>query len=83
MYTITTAQWSFKKIAEEMKKGNIDFKCGSAQRGDVWDRSRQSLLIHSGLRGDIIPCLYVRRVEKDIEQTEEIIKEVKKVKYVF
>lgn len=26
MYTITTAQWSFKKIAEEMKKGNIDFK---------------------------------------------------------
>lgn len=83
MYTITTAQWSFKKIAEEMKKGNIDFKCGSAQRGDVWDRSRQSLLIHSGLRGDIIPCLYVRRVEKDIEQAEEIIKEVKKVKYVF
>lgn len=83
MYTITTAQWSFKKIAEEMKKRNIDFKCGSAQRGDVWDRSRQSLLIHSGLRGDIIPCLYVRRVEKDIEQAEEIIKEVKKVKYVF
>ena len=33
MYTITTAQWSFKKIAEEMKKENIDFKCGSAQRG--------------------------------------------------
>lgn len=83
MYTITTAQWSFKKIAEEMKKENIDFKCGSAQRGDVWDRSRQSLLIHSGFRGDIIPCLYVRRVEKDIEQAEEIIKEVKKVKYVF
>lgn len=83
MYTITTAQWSFKKIAEEMKKRNIDFKCGSAQRGDVWDRSRQSLLIHSGFRGDIIPCLYVRRVEKDIEQAEEIIKEVKKVKYVF
>ena len=70
MYTITTAQWSFKKIAEEMKKGNIDFKCGSAQRGDVWDRSRQSLLIHSGFRGDIIPCLYVRRVEKDIEMRD-------------
>lgn len=84
MYTITTAQWSFKKIAEEMKKGTINFKCGGAQRGFVWDKARQSLFVHSGLRGDLIPCLYVRRiVEKEVEQCEEIIKEVKKVKYVF
>mgnify|MGYP006920938221 CR=1 FL=1 len=84
MYTITNTQWSFKKIAEEMKKGTIDFKCGSAQRGYVWDKARQSLFVHSGLRGDIIPCLYIRRViEKEVEQCEEIIKEVKKVRYVF
>lgn len=84
MYTITNTQWSFKKVAEEMKKGTINFKCGGAQRGFVWDKARQSLFVHSGLRGDLIPCLYVRRiVEKEVEQCEEIIKEVKKVKYVF
>lgn len=61
MYTIANAQWSFKKIAQEIKKGNIDFKCGGVQRGDVWDNARRSLLIQSGLKGDIIPCLYIRR----------------------
>ena len=84
MYTITNTQWSFKKIAEEMKKGTIDFKCGGAQRGFVWDKARQSLFVHSGLKGDLIPCLYIRRIiEKEVEQCEEAIKEVKKVKYVF
>lgn len=61
MYTIANVQWSFKKIAQEIKKGNIDFKCGGVQRGDVWDNARRSLLIQSGLKGDIIPCLYIRR----------------------
>lgn len=61
MYTIANAQWSFKKIAQEIKKGSIDFKCGGVQRGDVWDNARRSLLIQSGLKGDIIPCLYIRR----------------------
>lgn len=61
MYTIANTQWSFKKIAQEIKKGNIDFKCGGVQRGDVWDNARRSLLIQSGLKGDIIPCLYIRR----------------------
>lgn len=61
MYTIANAQWSFKKIAQEIKKGNIDFKCGGVQRGDVWDSARRSLLIQSGLKGDIIPCLYICR----------------------
>lgn len=61
MYTIANAQWSFKKIAQEIKKGNIDFKCGGVQRGDVWDNARRSLLIQSGLKGDIIPCLYICR----------------------
>ena len=61
MYTIANAQWSFKKITQEIKKGNIDFKCGGVQRGDVWDNARRSLLIQSGLKGDIIPCLYIRR----------------------
>lgn len=61
MYTIANAQWSFKKIAQEIKKENIDFKCGGVQRGDVWDNARRSLLIQSGLKGDIIPCLYIRR----------------------
>lgn len=61
MYTIAIAQWSFKKIAQEIKKGNIDFKCGGVQRGDIWDNARRSLLIQSGLKGDIIPCLYIRR----------------------
>lgn len=61
MYTIANAQWSFKKIAQEIKKGNIDFKCGGVQRGDVWDNARRSLLIQSGLKGDIVPCLYIRR----------------------
>lgn len=51
----------FKKIAQEIKKGSIDFKCGGVQRGDVWDNARRSLLIQSGLKGDIIPCLYIRR----------------------
>lgn len=69
MYTITNTQWSFKKVAEEMKKGTINFKCGGAQRGFVWDKARQSLFVHSGLRGDLIPCLYVRRiVEKEVEK---------------
>lgn len=61
MYTIANVQWSFKKIAQEIKKGNINFKCGGVQRGDVWDNARRSLLIQSGLKGDIIPCLYIRR----------------------
>lgn len=61
MYTIANTQWSLKKIAQEIKKGSIDFKCGGVQRGDVWDNARRSLLIQSGLKGDIIPCLYIRR----------------------
>lgn len=61
MYTIANTQWSFKKIAQEVKKGNIDFKCAGVQRGDVWDNARRSLLIQSGIKGDIIPCLYIRR----------------------
>ena len=61
MYTIANTQWSLKKIAQEIKKGSIDFKCGGVQRGDVWDNARRSLLIQSSLKGDIIPCLYIRR----------------------
>lgn len=55
MYTIANTQWSLKKIAQEIKKRSIDFKCGGVQRGDVWDNARRSLLIQSGLKGDIIP----------------------------
>lgn len=70
MYTIANAQWSFKKIAQEIKKGNIDFKCGGVQRGDVWDNARRSLLIQSGLKGDIIPCLYIRRIGENKDKYE-------------
>lgn len=70
MYTIANAQWSFKKVAQEVKKGNIDFKCGGVQRGDVWDNARRSLLIQSGLKGDIIPCLYVRRTGEGKDRYE-------------
>ena len=70
MYTIANAQWSFKKVAQEVKKGNIDFKCGGVQRGDVWDNARRSLLIQSGLKGDIIPCLYVRRTGEGKDKHE-------------
>lgn len=70
MYTIANAQWSFKKVAQEVKKGNIDFKCGGVQRGDVWDNARRSLLIQSGLKGDIIPCLYVRRTGENKDKYE-------------
>lgn len=70
MYTIANAQWSFKKIAQEIKKGSIDFKCGGVQRGDVWDNARRSLLIQSGLKGDIIPCLYIRRNDENKDKYE-------------
>lgn len=61
MYTIANATWTMKRIVKEVKAGTINFNC-AVQRGYVWDIGRQSLLIHTLLKGDIIPPLYIRRL---------------------
>lgn len=70
MYNITTTTWTMKRIVSEMKKNNINFRC-AVQRGYVWDIGRQSLLIHSLLKGDIIPPLFIRRFANDSNQKME------------
>lgn len=70
MYTITTTTWTMKKVLKEVKANTINFRCG-VQRGFVWDIGRQSLLIHSLLKGDIIPSLFIRRMPEDAEYKME------------
>ncbi len=64
MYSISTATWTMKGIVREINNDNISFRC-AVQRGYVWDIARQSLFIHTLLKGDIIPPLFIRRFPND------------------
>lgn len=54
--------WTAKTLANQMKKGNVNFD-NAVQRGLVWDNSKKSLLIHSMVYGYAIPALYFTKDE--------------------
>lgn len=54
--------WNCKQIAKMYDKGTIIFN-NAVQRGFVWDKKRQSLLIHTILYGYAIPPFYTIKAE--------------------
>lgn len=55
-------QWTGKKLARMATDGEIDFNI-SVQRGNVWKRDKQSLLIHSMITDYPIPPFYAVKNE--------------------
>lgn len=53
----SNVQWSAKQVAKMVQNGNLKFD-NAVQRGFVWDKKRQTLLIDSILRGYPIPPMY-------------------------
>src|SRR3954447_4588899 len=54
-------------VVRRLEKGEIDL-APEYQRGKVWSRRRQALLIDSMLRGYDLPKFYVRHVESGPEE---------------
>ena len=57
--------WSVKQVVKMIGNGKITFE-NSVQRGFVWNKSRQSLLIHSIITGYPIPPCFCRKGEDGI-----------------
>ena len=55
----STTQWSVRMLADFQHRMNVD---AEYQRGKVWSKAQQALLIDSILRGFEIPGLIVRKV---------------------
>lgn len=53
--------WNAKQIAKMVQNGSLKFD-NAVQRGFVWDKKRQTLLIDSILRGYPIPPMYTIKV---------------------
>lgn len=53
--------WNAKQIAKMVQNGSLKFD-NAVQRGFVWDKKRQTLLIDSMLRGYPIPPMYTIKV---------------------
>lgn len=52
--------WSVKQVVKMISKGTVSFE-NSVQRGYVWNKSRQSLLIHSLIVGFPVPPCFARK----------------------
>lgn len=57
--------WSVKQVVKMIGNGKISFE-NSVQRGFVWNKARQSLLIHSIVTGYPIPPCFCRKGEDGI-----------------
>ena len=57
--------WSVKQVVKMIGNGKISFE-NSVQRGFVWNKSRQSLLIHSLITNYPVPPCYCRKGEDGI-----------------
>lgn len=53
----SNVQWNAKQVAKMVQNGSLKFD-NAVQRGFVWDKKRQTLLIDSMLRGYPIPPMY-------------------------
>ena len=56
--------WSAKQIAKACELGSMTFE-NAIQRGHVWDKARQSLLVDSILRNFPIPPMYTIKTDID------------------
>lgn len=52
--------WSVKQVVKMISKGTVSFE-NSVQRGYVWNKTRQSLLIHSLIVGFPVPPCFARK----------------------
>ena len=65
--TKSNIQWNAKQIAKMFANGNLKFD-NAVQRGFVWDKKRQSLLIDSMLRDYPIPPMYTIKVDEVVNE---------------
>lgn len=56
----TRTTWTIKRLAKEVKKGNVKFD-NAVQRSLVWTKDQKSLLIDSVLEGYPIPPVYASK----------------------
>lgn len=62
--TKANISWNSRQLAKALTNGSLTSD-NAMQRGIVWDRKRQSLLIESILRGFPIPAIYTVRTNED------------------
>ncbi len=65
MLTKANISWSVKQIVKMINNGKISFE-NSVQRGYVWNKSRQSLLISSLILNYPVPPIYAKKGEDGI-----------------
>lgn len=65
MLTKANITWNVKQVVKMINNGKISFE-NSVQRGFVWNKSRQSLLIHSLIVGYPVPPCFARKGEDGI-----------------
>ena len=65
MLSKANISWSVKQVVKMINNGKISFE-NSVQRGYVWNKSRQSLLIHSLVAGYPVPPCFARKGEDGV-----------------